>query len=186
MASDKRALVLLAPGAEEMEVTIAVDVLRRAGIEVQLAGVEGVAAVSCSRGVRLLPDVALDAVLGDFDVVVLPGGAFGAEQLAESARVGDLLRRQWQRGGLIAAICAAPIALLSHGVALGLRITNHPSVSERLQGKFELTSDAVVDAGQLITSRGPGTAFDFALAIVERLCGSEQAAQVEKPMMLQR
>lgn len=179
-----RGLVLLAPGAEEMEVTITVDVLRRAGIEVQLAGLHGADAVTCSRGVRLLPDVSLDAVRDGYDVLVLPGGAGGAEQLAASARVGELLHDQWNRGGLVAAICAAPTVLLRHGIGLGLRVTSHPSVSAQLSGEFELATEPVVVSGNLITSRGPGTTFSFALTLVERLCGPETAARVAEPMML--
>ena len=107
-ANDKTALVILAAGAEEMEVSIIVDVLRRGAVKVTLAGLGGGGAVICSRGLRLVPDVALGDVAGNFDVVVLPGGAQGAENLASSPLVGRHLKNQWQRGGLVAASCAAP------------------------------------------------------------------------------
>ena len=103
-APDKTALVLLAPGAEEMEVSIIVDVLRRGGVKVTLAGVAGSGAVTCSRGLRVVPDVALGDVAGSFDAVVLPGGAQGAENLGNSPLVGRHLKTQWQRGRIVAAV----------------------------------------------------------------------------------
>src|SRR5690606_13014711 len=131
------------------------------------------------RGVRILPDAALTAVGDDFDVVVLPGGAEGAEHLAGSELVGQVLRNHWERGALVAAICAAPTALAKHELALGSTITNHPSVSAQLSGRYELSTEPVVQSGRLITSLGPGTSFAFALTLVERLCGAEVAAKVQ-------
>lgn len=180
-----RALVLLAPLAEEMETTIIVDVLRRASIEVLLAGVDGPGVVECSRGVRLQPDLALDAV-GDelFDAIVLPGGAGGAAHLADSPATGKALRAHMDANRTVAAICAAPTALLTHRIALGCELTSHPSVRGQLTPHYRISEKRVVIDGQLITSQGPGTSFDFALALVERLCGAETAARVRAPMML--
>lgn len=181
----RRALVILAEGAEEMEATIAVDVLRRAEIDVVLAGLDGADSVRCSRGMRILPDTSLAEVDGSsFDVIVLPGGKGGAERLAGSAAVGNLLRAQKAAGRTVAAICAGPIALRTHGVFEGSRMTCHPSVNEVVGGHGRLTAGAVVTDGQLITSQGPGTAFEFALAIVERLRGADVAEKVRCPMML--
>ena len=179
-----RALVILAEGAEEMEATIAVDVLRRAEVEVLLAGLDGAEPVRCSRGLRVLPDSALSEVRGAFDAIVLPGGKGGAERLAGSAAVGDLLRAQVAAGRLVAAICAAPIALHAHGVFAGSRMTCHPSVNDVVAAHGRLVESPVVVDGQLLTSQGPGTAFLFALALVERLRGAETAAKVRGPMML--
>jgi protein DJ-1 len=180
----KSALVLLATGAEEMETTIVVDVLRRAHVHVVLAGLDGVAAVTCSRGIKIVPDIALADVSGEFDVVVLPGGGPGAQRLAESTEVGDRLRTQLQNGGLVAAICAAPIALDAHGIAKGATITSHPSVREQLHESYTLSDDRVVVSGQLITSQGPGTSFEFALRIITTLLGEEEATEVAGPMIL--
>ncbi|MDC3962374.1 DJ-1 family glyoxalase III [Polyangium jinanense] len=179
-----RALVLLAEGAEEMEATISVDVLRRASVEVVLAGVDGASPVRCSRGVRIVPDVALAEVTGSFDVIVLPGGKGGAERLAASPAVGALLRAQAEAGRLVAAICAAPIALAAHGVFAGRRMTCHPSVREVVarHGKHE-TEPVVID-GSLVTSQGPGTTFLFALTLVEMLSGVTTRDEVRAPMML--
>ena len=111
MSVTPKALVLLAPGSEEMEAVISIDVLRRGGIEVTVAGVDGATPIRCSRGVVITPDVSLDDVEGEFDVLVLPGGGEEAQRLAQSDRVGELLRAQELKGLWVAAICAAPIAL---------------------------------------------------------------------------
>jgi protein DJ-1 len=177
-------LVLLARGAEEMEVTIVVDVLRRAGLSVVLAGVDGDAPVECSRGLRLVPDCGIDAARGPFDLVVLPGGAGGAERLAGSSTVGRLLAEQEAAGRPIAAICAAPIALARHGVGGGRALTSHPSVRAQVEEHGSYREASVVEDDGLITSRGPGTAFEFALALVARLCGSGAAERLRAPMML--
>lgn len=177
-------LVLLAAGAEEMETTIVVDVLRRAEIGVVLAGIAGVAPVTCSRQVRICPDVALDAAKADYDAVVLPGGAGGARQLAESADVGTVLNAHWEREKIIAAICAAPIALLRHRIGLGKRLTSHPSVRAELANDYQLSDERVVEDGRLLSSQGPGTSFEFALALVSRLRGADVAARVRAPLML--
>ncbi|MFO1052285.1 MAG: DJ-1 family glyoxalase III [Planctomycetota bacterium] len=178
-----RVLVPIAHGTEEMEVTILVDVLRRAGIEVVLAGLDGADTVTCSRGLRITPDLALSQVRGDFDVIALPGGGEGSERFRNSAQLGVLLRAQEQAGRGLAAICAAPSAFAVHGVGKGAAMTAHPSVRETVAAHARWSEDSVVESGELVTSRGPGTAFAFALALVRRLCGSEVAAKVRAPMM---
>jgi len=183
VSDDPTALVLVAQGTEEMEAVISIDVLRRGGIDVTVAGVDGTDPIRCSRGVVITPDVALDGVDDDFDIVVLPGGAEGAQRLALSARVGDILRRQEQSGRLVGAICAAPIALEAHGVFEGRQLTSHPSVKEVLEDWGEYSEHPVVADGNLITSRGPGTAFPFALRIVGTLTDAERMLEVRAPMM---
>lgn len=180
----KKALVILAEGAEEMEVSIVVDVLRRGGIQVVLAGLAGSGAIRCSRGVQILPDTSLSESGDDYDVIVLPGGAGGAKALAASEEVGTLLRHQAVTGRDIAAICAAPLALASHGVLSGHSFTSHPSVSAELSEAGNWSASIVVEDGQLITSQGPGTSFEFALTLVRRLAGEDKAAAVRTPLML--
>jgi protein DJ-1 len=179
-----RVLILLASGAEEMEVVIVADVLRRAGLEVTLAGVDGAGPVRCSRGVVLVPDSDLAAVKGDFDLIVLPGGAEGARRLGESARVGALLAEQDRRQRLIGAICAAPAALARHGIGKGRALTSHPSVAPALREFASYREDRVVQDGNLITSRGPGTAFEFALSLVARLLGQPVSDALRAPMLV--
>jgi protein DJ-1 len=183
MSDEPKALVLLAPGAEEMEAVISIDVLRRGGIDVTVAGIAGIEPVRCSRGVVITPDTALADVEGEFDVLVLPGGAEGARQLAQSKAVGERLRAQHASGKWVAAICAAPIALKSHGVFEGRRMTSHPSVRAVLEDWGDYSDHPVEADGKLITSRGPGTAFPFALRIVGALTNAERMAEVRAPMM---
>ena len=185
-ATTPRVMILLAPGAEEMEAVIIIDVLRRAGVEVVVAGVEGHDAVACSRGVRLVPDVSLADVAAaeTFDFIILPGGMEGTRRLGAAPAVGELLRNQEAAERGIGAICAAPAALAMHGVARGRRLTSHPAVEPLVASHGEYTDDPVVEDGPLITSRGPGTAFEFALALAARLVGREAADALRGPMIL--
>ena len=186
-AGSRRALVLLAPGAEEMEVVIIVDVLRRGGVEVVLAGIQGAGPVGCSRAVTLVPDVALSSCVRTdeaWDLLVLPGGAPGTDALAASEVVGEVLRQQCAAGRLVGAICAAPLALARHGVFAGVPMTSHPSVSQEVASHGVWTSGRVVEADGLITSMGPGTAFAFALTLVAKLRGAAVAEALRAPMIL--
>lgn len=126
----KKALVILGLGAEEMEAVIVTDVLRRARIQVVLAGLSS--PVVCSRQVVIVPDMLLDQAVqqSPYDAVILPGGAGGAKLLAESKLVGEVLVEQEAAGRLIAAVCAGPTALLAHGIARGKAITSHPGVRQ--------------------------------------------------------
>lgn len=119
-------------------------------------------------------------------MIVLPGGLGGSQAMAESSLVGDILRDQESNGKLIAAICAAPTALLAHKIALGKSLTSYPSVKDKLSADYKYVDDKlVVQDGQLITSRGPGTAFLFGLKIVEVLVGAEKAKEVAKGMLVE-
>ena len=183
MTDDPTALVLLTRGNEEIEAVIAIDVMRRGGIDVTVVGVDGADPVRCSRGVVITPDAALKDISSDFDIVVLPGGAEGARRLSEAPAVGELLRNQEKAGRWVGAICAAPVALKEHGVFQGRRMTSHPSVRALLEDWAEYGENAVVEDGKLITSRGPGTAFAFALRIVGALTDAERMMHVRAPMM---
>ncbi|ALC41954.1 dj-1beta [Drosophila busckii] len=182
----KSAVIILAEGAEEMEFTIAADVLRRAGINVTVAGLNGNEPVKCSRNVVIVPDKSLDqAVEEKYDVVVLPGGLGGSNAMCESKAVGELLRAQETSGGIIAAICAAPTVLAKHGIATGKTLTSYPAMKAQLVDNYTYVEDKnVVQDGNLITSRGPGTAFEFALKLSELLVSKEKAQEVAKGMLL--
>lgn len=177
-------LVPLAHGVEELEAVTIIDLLRRAGVEVVSAGLaEG--PVKASRGVVLVPDMSLDDALGrEYDMIVLPGGGPGSAALANDARVISVLQSMAQAGRFTAAICAAPKALARAGLLDGRRVTSFPGSLEGLHIKgMNYVEDAVVQDGKLITSRGPGTAMDFALYLIEVLAGSAKRAEVENGLI---
>lgn len=182
----KRAMLILAEGAEEMEAIIVADVLRRGGVEVVIAGLLGKTPVTCSRKTVLVPDAALSDVKNAvFDAVVLPGGQPGSNTLAASSDVGAVLHAHYEKGSIVAAICAAPIALKSHSIGPGSLVTSHPCVKDQLvEGGYKYLEDNVTVSGKIVTSRGPGTAFEFALKLVELLVGAEKVKEIVPPMML--
>lgn len=120
----------------------------------------------------------------NFDAIVLPGGLGGTEAMSASKLLGSVLQRQQQSDRVIAAICAAPCALLHHSVALGKRLTSYPAMKTKLVDAYEYVDDAVVQDGKLLTSRGPGTSMLFALRLAELLAGVEKAQEVAKGMLL--
>jgi 4-methyl-5(b-hydroxyethyl)-thiazole monophosphate biosynthesis len=175
------ALVLLAPGFEEMEAVICIDVLRRASVTVTTAALSDLA-VQGSRGIVLQAEQSFDAVKdGTFDVVILPGGQPGATHLRDDGRVRQLLVRQNERGGMLAAICAAPMVLDAAGLLTGRAATAFPGVQ---LSTATYRTESVVEDGNVVTSRGPGTAFEFALTLARRLVGDEKAAKVRSALVL--
>ena len=173
-------LVPLAEGCEELEAVTIVDLLRRAGIEVVTAGLEP-GPVKASRGVVLVPDTTLEEVRGrDFDMVVLPGGGPGTERLARDERVREILRRHAEHGRWTAAICAAPRVLAEAGLLEGRRATSYPGCLDpgSVPG-LRYEEAPVVRDGKVVTSRGPGTAMDFALELIELLAGRAKRQEVE-------
>jgi 4-methyl-5(b-hydroxyethyl)-thiazole monophosphate biosynthesis len=158
--------------------------LRRAGVEVVTAGLAA-GPVRASRGVVVVPDTTLDQVADDpFDMVVLPGGLPGADHLDADPRVHRLLKRTAEAGGYAAAICAAPKVLAAAGLLDDRKATGYPGVLDRLNlPRTELLERPVVTDGRIVTSRGPGTAMDFALALVEHLLGKARRDEVEAPLV---
>jgi 4-methyl-5(b-hydroxyethyl)-thiazole monophosphate biosynthesis len=171
-------LVPLAQGCEELEATTIVDLLRRAEVGVVTAGLDD-KPVRASRGMVLVPDTTLDQALKqEYDMVVLPGGLPGADNLNNDPRIHALLVRMSARDRFTAAICAAPKVLASAGLLKGRKATGFPGVLDAFEG-LDYRSDPVVRDGKVITSRGPGTAMDFALELVEILVGKEKRDKVE-------
>ena len=177
-----KVLVPLADGCEELEAVTLIDLLRRAGIDVVTAGLKpGI--VKASRGVQLVPDVTLDVALQDsYDMVVLPGGMPGAAHLKADPRILDLLKTMAAAGKYTAAICAAPMVLAEAGLLAGKQATSYPGFLDALPD-VTLSTAAVVQDGKVLTSRGPGTAMDFALALIEALVGADTRRQVETALV---
>ena len=174
-------LVPLAQGCEELEAVTIIDLLRRAALDVVTVGLDN-RPVNASRGTLLIADTRLeDVVERTFDMIVLPGGLPGADHLAEDPRIIALLRSQYAAGRFTAAICAAPKVLARAGLLDGRSATVYPgAVDPAAYPKVEFTDAAVVVDGTIVTSRGPGTAMDFALQLIELLLGRESRDQVER------
>lgn len=178
-------LVPLADGSEEIEAVTIIDTLRRAGAQVMVASVEDSLTVTCSRGVRLEADGRIDDYKEQlFAAIALPGGMPGAERLRDSTTLQTLLVAQAASDRLVTAICAAPAVVLKPGGFLdGKQATCHPAFVQQLSDKSQVDSRVVVD-GNIITSRGPGTALEFALTLVKTLFGASKAEEVAGPMVL--
>lgn len=173
-----KVLVPLAHGCEEIEASTIIDILRRANIEVVTAGLDA-HPVRTAHGMTFLPDTTLDAALPhDYDMVVLPGGQPGTDNLRADARIRDLMKRTVQNGKYAAAICAAPSVLAAAGLLDGRNATSYPTCLNGFPN-IHLKTAAVVEDGKFITSRSPGTAMDFALTLVERLAGQAKRKEVE-------
>ncbi len=169
----KRALIILANGFEEIEAVTAIDILRRADIEVITAGISDIK-VQGSHGITLIADKKLTAIKGDFDACVLPGGMPGAKNLASSEKVNSIIKQMNKNGKIIAAICASPaIVLAPLGILQNKTATCYPGMQENFSKETIYKKEPVVIAGNIITSRGPTTALLFALAIVEKLSGKK-------------
>ncbi|NPA29072.1 MAG: DJ-1/PfpI family protein [Epsilonproteobacteria bacterium] len=175
--------VPLAKGFEEIEAVSLIDVMRRGGIDVVVAGVNETL-VTGANGITVQADTDIKNVVADeLDMVVLPGGWDGTYALAEDPTVQSLLKEMKAKEKVVGAICAAPFALKAAGV-LGEKYTCYPSVEEQI-GNLEGYTDAqkVVEDGKVMTSRGPGTAICFGLAIVRRLVGEETYNQLRAGLL---
>lgn len=179
-----RVLVPLSNGSEEMEAVIVIDMLRRAGLDVTVAGDGDV--VICSRGVRIVPDLLLEELNEDdrFDAVVLPGGAQGVDAFIENTTLARIVQEHQSRKAVIGAICAAPRALHEWGLLQKSTVlTSHPSTQPQLD-MYAYTLDRVAEDGQLVTSRGAGTAFEFSLALIRRLTNDATALRIAGDIVL--
>lgn len=174
----KTVLIPLAQGCEELEAVTVIDLLRRAGITVVCAGLDA-QPVCGSRGTVLLPDTTLnEALKHNYDMVVLPGGQPGTNNLNADKRIIALVQHMAQQDKYVTAICAAPSVLATAGLLDGKRATGFPGSLDKFPEVLQQQA-AVVEDGKLITSRGPGTAMDFALTLIERLAGRAKRDGVE-------
>lgn len=173
-----RVLVPLAAGFEDLEAVTVTDLLRRAGLTVVIAGLDGQIQRG-SRGVMLQPDTTLEAALThEFDMLVLPGGQPGTNNLKADVRIIGLVKKMVAEGKYVTAICAAPSVLAAAGVLDGKRATSFPGALDAYP-EVQQQRAAIVEDGKLITSRGPGTAMDFALTLIERMVSKATRDEVE-------
>lgn len=182
----KRVLIPFTEGVEEIEFVAVVDILRRAGIEVAMASLDG-AAVTGRSDISIMPDAKLSDIAGEaWDMVVLPGGLPNAYLLRDDPNVKAVVQRLRSESKAIAAICAAPAALAAFGVTDNRRVTSYPAMKEEVQ-KLSPSSvyvdDAVVEDDFLITSRGAGTAVEFALRLITKLCNKDKSEEIRQSII---
>lgn len=179
----KTALVILAPGFEEIEAMAPIDVLRRAGVTVRVAGLES-RTVTSSHEVTVQADLLLSEVRETPDAVILPGGMPGSKNLGASAAVEAIVKKVYTSGGICAAICAAPVTTLAKWGILDKReATCYPGLEKDFPPSTRKSTAAVVVDGNVVTSRGPGTALAFALTLARLLAGKATAAQLASGML---
>lgn len=180
----KTAIVVLAEGFEEIEAIAPIDILRRAGVRVSIVGI-GTEVIKSSRAVGVQTDKLLEDIEELPDAVILPGGLPGATNLAKSKVLAAFLKKMNAAGKLIAAICAAPAAVLAPlGILDGKKATCYPGCESDFSSKVICSQDSVVKDGNVLTSRGPGTAIEFALAIVKELVSSDMVGMLREKMLI--
>lgn len=180
----KSVLVPMAQGCEELEAVTITDLLTRAGIEVVMAGLDEQPVVA-SRGLTILPQTSIAKLENRlFDMVALAGGLPGANHLRDNRQIQNILKNHASNNRYVAAICAAPKALAQAGLLKHKTVTCYPGALDDVnQENIKLTNSALEIDGKIITSRGPGTAMDFALALIELLEGTEKKQAVEKALV---
>ena len=188
----KKALIFLAEGFEEVEAVTPIDYLRRAGVDVTIAALGG-EMVTGSHGIPVKADTTLgdvakqgEAAPASWDAVVLPGGLPGANNLAASEALGSFVRAMAAAGKWVCAICASPAVVLAPlGLLEGRKFTCYPGMEKTVSGAH-WSGDRVVIDGNVITSRGAGTAGDFAAAIIGRLVSEDAAEKICRSVLLSK
>ena len=178
-----KVLLILAEGFEEIEAAAPIDLLRRAGAEVKVAGLSGTR-IKSARGLEFGADMTLEQAGRDFDALVLPGGGGGAKNLAASNQVKDLVLDGFRKGKWICAICASPVLVLGPaGILDGKSATCYTGMESGFGKMVKFADQKVVVDGNVITSRGPGTAVEFALAIVDKLFGNARSKKLREEVL---
>jgi len=180
-----RTLVPLASGFEEIEAVTIVDVLRRGGVEVVLAGLAGPGPVEGAHGIVVQAPVGLATAGEIWDLIVLPGGEPGTTHLAADTRLVQLLVQHAAASRPLAAVCAAPRVLAAAGLLRDRDATSFPGLESALRaGGARYSTERVVRDGSIVTSRGPGTALEFALACLDLLGLGARAAELRRTMLV--
>lgn len=180
----KTVLVPIAQGIEEMEAVIIIDMLRRAGIRVEVVADANI--ITGSRGVKIIPDMFYEDIDENqhYDAIIIPGGKQGVEYMYQNNNLQDIIYKHHENNGIIGAICAAPTLLYDLRLLKeNTTVTSHPSVKSVFSG-MNYSENSVVVSNAVITSRGAGTAFDFALQLIEILTDSETADIIKNDIVL--
>lgn len=178
--------IFLADGFEDIEGLTVVDLMRRAGIEITTVSIKDTREVTTSHGITLLTDrLFKDTDFSDGDMLVLPGGMPGTVNLGAYEPLVELLKKYYAEGKKVAAICAAPSIFAKLGFLKGRRATSYPSFLDQQSGTV-ITEDSVVSDGNVTTSRGLGTAIDFALSLITQLEGGKKAEEIADSILYSR
>jgi 4-methyl-5(b-hydroxyethyl)-thiazole monophosphate biosynthesis len=177
-----KALVLMAQGFEEIELSSIVDILRRGNISVTIAGLSS-GLITGSRGIKIQPDVLLDSIDELFDIIILPGGSPGYINLGNDKRVLDLVNRYYSEGKIVAAICAAPSVLAKAGILEKRKATIFDGMEDLLKNA-KYVNQTVVEDQNIITSQGPGTSIEFALTILLRLTNEKKVREIKDQLLV--
>ena len=179
----KKAYLFLAYGFEEVEALTAVDLLRRAGIEVITVSISCNNTVTGAHRIPVVADIKLDeSGFNNADAIILPGGQPGVDNLKACERVREIVKRNYDNGKLICAICAAPMILGEMGLVNGRKATSYPGCEAALTGA-DISEDSVCVDGNIITSRGVGTAIDFSVEIIKKLEGDKKAEEIRASVL---
>ncbi|MDR0451839.1 MAG: DJ-1/PfpI family protein [Treponema sp.] len=180
----KKAVVFLADGFEEVEAVTPIDYLRRAGVELTTVSISGNRTVTGSHKLPVTADRILAETGGTYDALLLPGGGPGAENLAACAELGERLREQAASGRIVAAICASPAVVLAPlGLIAGRRFTCYPGMEKGVSGGKWSDERVVVD-GNIVTSRGAGTAAEWAIAVIGLLLSPAEGEKLARAVVL--
>ena len=177
-------LVFVASGSEEMEATIMCDMLRRAGLNVVMAGENEI--ITASRGVKFLPDVTFEHIAEDEEylAIILPGGSRAADTFCNHPHIERILRAHIKRNAVIGAMCASPSVFAAYDLLpQGTAMTSHASVRHQIEPRYEYLEERVVVNGNIVTCQGAGCSFDFAIAIIEMLTDEITAREVAKEIV---
>lgn len=181
---NKKVLVAIANGTEELEAVAIIDTLRRAGADLIVASVQELQ-ITGSCNIKITADKLISDCLGEeFDLIVLPGGLPGSDHLRDSVELIELLKKQVASGKYYAAICAAPVVVLQyHGLLKGKKATVNPALADKMENKEHVYQRTVVD-GNCITSQARGTALEFSIKLIELLFDEEKAKIIAQDMLL--
>lgn len=180
----KKAFVFLATGFEEVEATGTIDVLRRGDVNTTIVSITGDLKVTGAHGLALVADKLFEETdFSEADALVLPGGMPGSNNLNAFGPLKELLVKHYDQGKIVAAICAAPLVLGGLGILKGRRATCYPSFEPQLTGAT-VTGEAAVIDGNVVTGKGPGLVFEFALALVKVLNGKPVAEEVAAGLLI--